>query len=110
MAGFFSLLTRLYLTAYNFTLFVGWFQVLFIVLKTLKESGHENIYNAAEKPLFFSQTAAVLEVFWPGAVSTNSNLATDRFQVVPGVGYIMEFPRDSDSCARYLPINQLVHH
>ncbi|KAL2349020.1 hypothetical protein Fmac_003020 [Flemingia macrophylla] len=61
MAGFFSLLRRLYLTAYNFTLFVGWFQVLFTVLKTLKESGHENVYHAAEKPLLFAQTAAVLE-------------------------------------------------
>ena len=39
------------------------FQVLFTVLKTLKESGHENLYRAAEKPLLFSQTAAVLEVF-----------------------------------------------
>ncbi|KAH1260177.1 Very-long-chain (3R)-3-hydroxyacyl-CoA dehydratase PASTICCINO 2A [Glycine soja] len=62
MAGFFSLLRRLYLTAYNFTLFVGWFQVLYIVLKTLKESGHESIYHAAEKPLLFAQTAAVLEI------------------------------------------------
>ncbi|QCD90705.1 3-hydroxy acyl-CoA dehydratase [Vigna unguiculata] len=62
MAGFFSLLRRVYLTAYNFTLFIGWFQVLFTVLKTLKESGHENLYRAAEKPLLFSQTAAVLEI------------------------------------------------
>ncbi|XP_020218075.1 very-long-chain (3R)-3-hydroxyacyl-CoA dehydratase PASTICCINO 2A [Cajanus cajan] len=62
MAGFFSLLRRLYLTAYNFTLLVGWFQVLYIVLRTLKESGHENIYRAAEKPLLFAQTAAVLEI------------------------------------------------
>ncbi|OIV93035.1 hypothetical protein TanjilG_20697, partial [Lupinus angustifolius] len=30
-------------------------------LKTLKESGHENVYNATEKPLLFAQTAAVLE-------------------------------------------------
>ncbi|TKY69950.1 Very-long-chain (3R)-3-hydroxyacyl-CoA dehydratase PASTICCINO 2A [Spatholobus suberectus] len=62
MAGFFSLLRRLYLTAYNLTLFVGWLQVLYIVLKTLKELGHENIYHAAEKPLLFAQTAAVLEI------------------------------------------------
>ncbi|RDY06328.1 Very-long-chain (3R)-3-hydroxyacyl-CoA dehydratase PASTICCINO 2A, partial [Mucuna pruriens] len=63
MAGFFSLLRRLYLTAYNFTLFVGWYYSLSISL-TLKESGHGNIYHAAEKPLLFAQTAAVLEVFW----------------------------------------------
>lgn len=62
MAGFFSLLKRLYLITYNFTLFVGWFQVLYMVLKTLKESGHESIYHAAEKPLLFAQTAAVLEI------------------------------------------------
>ncbi|XP_061367737.1 very-long-chain (3R)-3-hydroxyacyl-CoA dehydratase PASTICCINO 2A-like [Gastrolobium bilobum] len=62
MAGFFSLLRRLYLTAYNWTVFFGWSRVLYIVLKTLKESGHENVYNAAEKPLLFAQTAAVLEI------------------------------------------------
>ncbi|KAG5062129.1 hypothetical protein JHK85_003312 [Glycine max] len=101
MAGFFSLLRRLYLTAYNFTLFVGWFQVLYIVLKTLKESGHESIYHAAEKPLLFAQTAAVLEQR-AGAVSSNSNLATDRFEVVAGLGNLVEFPCDSDSCALYL--------
>ncbi|KAF1873297.1 hypothetical protein Lal_00027335 [Lupinus albus] len=61
MAGFSSLLRRLYLTAYNWIVFVGWVQVLYHVLKTLKESGHENVYNAAQKPLLFAQTAAVLE-------------------------------------------------
>ncbi|WVZ10976.1 hypothetical protein V8G54_015506 [Vigna mungo] len=98
MAGFFSLLRRVYLTAYNYTLFAGWFLVLFTVLKTLKESGHENLYIAAEKPLFFSQTAAVLEILHglvgeSGAVSSNSNLAADRFKVVRGLGHFMEFPR-----------------
>ena len=41
------------------------FQVLYLVLKTLKESGHEHVYNAAERPLLFAQTAAVLEVLAP---------------------------------------------
>ncbi|XP_061364783.1 very-long-chain (3R)-3-hydroxyacyl-CoA dehydratase PASTICCINO 2A-like isoform X2 [Gastrolobium bilobum] len=62
MAGFFSLLRRLYLSLYNWTVFFGWFQVLYLVLKTLKESGHEHVYNAAEKPLLYAQTAAVLEI------------------------------------------------
>jgi len=31
----------------------------------LNESGHEHVYDAAEKPLLFSQTAAVLEVIVP---------------------------------------------
>lgn len=38
-------------------------QVLYLSLKTLKELGHEHVYTAAEKPLLFAQTAAVLEVF-----------------------------------------------
>ncbi|MED6223329.1 Very-long-chain (3R)-3-hydroxyacyl-CoA dehydratase PASTICCINO 2A [Stylosanthes scabra] len=62
MAAFFSLLRRLYLSVYNWTVFFGWSQVLYHVLITLKESGHENVYNAAEKPLLFAQTAAVLEI------------------------------------------------
>ncbi|KAJ7953523.1 Very-long-chain (3R)-3-hydroxyacyl-CoA dehydratase [Quillaja saponaria] len=62
MASFLSLLRRFYLTVYNWTLFAGWFQVLYLVLKTLNESSHENVYNAAEKPLLLAQTAAVLEI------------------------------------------------
>lgn len=38
-------------------------RVLYIVLKTLMELGHEHVYSAVEKPLLVSQTAAVLEVF-----------------------------------------------
>ncbi|ESW28471.1 hypothetical protein PHAVU_003G289100 [Phaseolus vulgaris] len=62
MAGFFSLLRRLYLSLYNWTVLFGWCQVLYFVLKTLNESGHEHVYEAAEKPLLFAQTAAVLEI------------------------------------------------
>ncbi|KAG5017141.1 hypothetical protein AAZX31_08G270700 [Glycine max] len=62
MAGFFSLLRRLYLSLYNWTVLFGWCQVLYFVLKTLNESGHQYVYNAAEKPLLYAQTAAVLEI------------------------------------------------
>ncbi|CAJ1940247.1 unnamed protein product [Sphenostylis stenocarpa] len=62
MAGFFSILRRLYLSLYNWTVLFGWCQVLYFVLKTLNDSGHQHVYNAAEKPLLFAQTAAVLEI------------------------------------------------
>lgn len=62
MAGFFSVLRRLYLSVYNWTVCFGWVQVLYLVLKTLKESGHEHVYDAAERPMLFAQTAAVLEI------------------------------------------------
>ncbi|KAJ0096348.1 hypothetical protein Patl1_28320 [Pistacia atlantica] len=54
MAAFLSILRRLYLVVYNWTVFVGW--------QTLKDSGHEHVYNAVEKPLQLAQTAAVLEI------------------------------------------------
>lgn len=57
-----SLLRRLYLTAYNWTVFAGWAQVLYLALKTLNESGHEDVYKAVERPLQLAQTAAVLEI------------------------------------------------
>ncbi|KAF8377380.1 hypothetical protein HHK36_030757 [Tetracentron sinense] len=38
------------------------FQVLYIALRTLKESGHEQVYDAVERPLQLAQTAAVLEI------------------------------------------------
>ncbi|MFS7954680.1 putative very-long-chain (3R)-3-hydroxyacyl-CoA dehydratase [Helianthus anomalus] len=39
------------------------FQVLFLTLKTLKESGHAHVYSNIQKPLLFAQTAAFLEVW-----------------------------------------------
>ncbi|GMI65965.1 PEPINO, PASTICCINO 2 [Hibiscus trionum] len=63
MASIFTVLRRLCLSIYNWILFIGWFQVLFLTLKTLKESGHEHIYSAVEIPLLLAQSAAVLEVF-----------------------------------------------
>ncbi|KAK8709968.1 hypothetical protein V6N13_145313 [Hibiscus sabdariffa] len=62
MASAFTVLRRLYLSVYNWIVFIGWFQVLFLALKTLKESGHEQLYNAVEKPLLLAQSAAVLEI------------------------------------------------
>ncbi|XP_021274075.1 very-long-chain (3R)-3-hydroxyacyl-CoA dehydratase PASTICCINO 2 [Herrania umbratica] len=62
MACFLTGLRRIYLSIYNWTVFIGWFQVLFLALKTLKESGHEHVYNAVEKPLLLSQSAAALEI------------------------------------------------
>ena len=38
-------------------------QVLYFAVKTLRESSHEHVYDAVEKPLQLAQTAAVLEVF-----------------------------------------------
>ncbi|GMJ04022.1 PEPINO, PASTICCINO 2 [Hibiscus trionum] len=62
MASALTVLRRLYLSIYNWIVFIGWSQVLFLALKTLKESGHEHVYNAVEKPLLLAQSAAVLEI------------------------------------------------
>ncbi|WZZ91661.1 very-long-chain (3R)-3-hydroxyacyl-CoA dehydratase PASTICCINO 2-like [Brassica napus] len=63
MATFLSIIRRVYLTLYNWIVFAGWAQVLYFAVKTLKETGHENVYDAVEKPLQLAQTAAVLEIF-----------------------------------------------
>ncbi|CAN1275207.1 Very-long-chain (3R)-3-hydroxyacyl-CoA dehydratase PASTICCINO 2 [Linum perenne] len=62
MAGFLSVLRRIYLSVYNWAVFIGWAQVLFLAVKTLRESGYEHVYSAVEKPLHLAQTAAVLEI------------------------------------------------
>ncbi|KAM6563947.1 hypothetical protein CsatB_023945 [Cannabis sativa] len=62
MAGFPSLLRRVYLTLYNWTVFAGWLQVLYFAVITLKDSGHQNVYNAVQRPLQLAQSAAVLEI------------------------------------------------
>ncbi|XP_008784525.2 very-long-chain (3R)-3-hydroxyacyl-CoA dehydratase PASTICCINO 2A [Phoenix dactylifera] len=63
MAGFLSIVKRIYLSIYNWTVFVGWVQVLYFALKALKESGHTAVYDAVERPLQLAQTAAVMEIF-----------------------------------------------
>ncbi|XP_015890567.3 very-long-chain (3R)-3-hydroxyacyl-CoA dehydratase PASTICCINO 2A isoform X2 [Ziziphus jujuba] len=62
MAGFLSSVRRLYLTLYNWTVFLGWVQVLYLAVTTLKESGHQQVYNAVARPLQLAQSAAVLEI------------------------------------------------
>ncbi|EXC14618.1 hypothetical protein L484_008537 [Morus notabilis] len=62
MEGSCSLIRRVYLTLYNWAALVGWFQVLYLAVKTLKESGHEGVYDAVERPLLLAQSAAVLEI------------------------------------------------
>ncbi|KAB2597523.1 very-long-chain (3R)-3-hydroxyacyl-CoA dehydratase PASTICCINO 2A [Pyrus ussuriensis x Pyrus communis] len=62
MAVVLSALRRLYLSLYNWTVFLGWFQVLYLALKTLNESGHQHVYSAVERPLLLAQSAAVLEI------------------------------------------------
>ncbi|KAH0996065.1 hypothetical protein GBA52_019929 [Prunus armeniaca] len=62
MAGALSALRRLYLSLYNWTVFFGWLQVLYLALKTLNESGHQHVYKAVERPLLLAQSAAVLEL------------------------------------------------
>lgn len=62
MARILSLFRRLYLTIYNWAVFLGWSQVLFLAVKTLQDSGHEHVYIAVERPLQLAQTAAVLEI------------------------------------------------
>ncbi|KAK9949394.1 hypothetical protein M0R45_004918 [Rubus argutus] len=62
MAGGLCALRRLYLSVYNWTVFIGWFQVLCLVIKTLKESGHRQVYNAVERPFLLAQSAAGLEI------------------------------------------------
>ncbi|BBH05794.1 hypothetical protein Prudu_017285 [Prunus dulcis] len=75
MAGALSALRRLYLSLYNWTVFLGWYplqqslfssdhyNVLYLALKTLNESGHQHVYKAVERPLLLAQSAAVLEVW-----------------------------------------------
>lgn len=62
MAGFPSTLKRIYLSLYNWTVFIGWAQVLYFAVVTLKESGHEHVYDAVERPLQLAQTAAFMEI------------------------------------------------
>ncbi|XP_022896005.1 very-long-chain (3R)-3-hydroxyacyl-CoA dehydratase PASTICCINO 2A-like [Olea europaea var. sylvestris] len=62
MAGFFSNFRRSYLTIYNWTVFIGWLQVFYLSVMTLKQSGHEHVYATVEKPLLWAQSAAVFEI------------------------------------------------
>ncbi|XP_075493961.1 very-long-chain (3R)-3-hydroxyacyl-CoA dehydratase PASTICCINO 2-like [Primulina tabacum] len=62
MAGIHAAARRVYLTLYNWILFSGWLQVLYLSLITLKKSGHQSVYSAVETPLLLAQSAAVIEI------------------------------------------------
>ncbi|KAL0334713.1 UNVERIFIED_CONTAM: Very-long-chain (3R)-3-hydroxyacyl-CoA dehydratase PASTICCINO 2 [Sesamum calycinum] len=62
MAGIFSSIRRIYLVLYNWIVFLGWVQVFYLAVKTLRESGHQSVYAAVEKPLILAQSAAILEI------------------------------------------------
>ncbi|XP_035538671.1 very-long-chain (3R)-3-hydroxyacyl-CoA dehydratase PASTICCINO 2A-like [Juglans regia] len=61
-AQFLLLLRRLYLTLYNWTVLFGWLKVLYLAVQTLRESGHEHVYDAVQRTLQLAQTAALLEI------------------------------------------------
>ena len=62
MAGFYSGLRRLYLVIYNWVVFIGWVQVLYFAVNTLRESSPAVVYDVVEKLLQLEQTVAVLEI------------------------------------------------
>lgn len=62
MAGVGSAVRRLYLSVYNWVVFVGWAQVLYYAVTALLAGGHEGVYAAVERPLQLAQTAAVMEI------------------------------------------------
>ncbi|KAL6847906.1 hypothetical protein ACP4OV_022034 [Aristida adscensionis] len=97
MAGVASAVRRLYLAAYNWVVFYGWAQVLYYAVMALRESGHEAVYDAVQRPLQFAQTAAIMEnSTWDcrfGKVSNQCNSATDWVKAIPYMGDPMELPR-----------------
>ncbi|KAJ7565092.1 hypothetical protein O6H91_02G047700 [Diphasiastrum complanatum] len=56
-------LRTLYLASYNWILFFGWLQTLYLALSALKKTGFTSVYAAVEKPLQVWQTSALLEIF-----------------------------------------------
>ncbi|WVZ72273.1 hypothetical protein U9M48_020760 [Paspalum notatum var. saurae] len=62
MAGVGSAVRRLYLSVYNWVVFFGWAQVLYYAVLALRETGHEAVYAAVERPLQLAQTAAIMEI------------------------------------------------
>lgn len=96
MAGVFSSLRRIYLVFYNWILFFGWFQVFYLAVKTLTESGHESVYAAVEKPLILAQSAALLEIIHSLAGIVRSPVTATLPQVASRIyvtwGILHSFP------------------
>ncbi|XP_062187792.1 very-long-chain (3R)-3-hydroxyacyl-CoA dehydratase PASTICCINO 2A [Phragmites australis] len=62
MAGVRLVVQRVYLSIYNWVIFLGWAQVLYYATLALLGSNHETVYAAVEQPLLFAQTAALMEI------------------------------------------------
>ncbi|BAD61104.1 tyrosine phosphatase -like [Oryza sativa Japonica Group] len=74
MAADGSMVRRLYLSIYNWVAFIGWAQVLCYMTLALLDKGHEAVYAAIERPLLFTQTAAILEVLTQSYIFVTSLL------------------------------------
>lgn len=57
-----SVLRRLYLSVYNWIVFIRWVQVSWSMILALLEKRYEAVYAAVEQHLLFAQTAAIMEV------------------------------------------------
>uniref|UniRef100_A0A0E0MRD8 Very-long-chain (3R)-3-hydroxyacyl-CoA dehydratase n=1 Tax=Oryza rufipogon TaxID=4529 RepID=A0A0E0MRD8_ORYRU len=60
--GMASVLRRLYLSVYNWIVFIGWVQVSWSMILALLEKRYEAVYAAVEQHLLFAQTAAIMEI------------------------------------------------
>ncbi|CAM6100790.1 unnamed protein product [Calypogeia fissa] len=58
-----SPLRWLYLSTYNWVLFGGWCQILYLAIDAISKEGPKSVYAAVEKPLQIWQTAALFEIF-----------------------------------------------
>ncbi|XP_052162767.1 very-long-chain (3R)-3-hydroxyacyl-CoA dehydratase PASTICCINO 2A-like isoform X1 [Oryza glaberrima] len=62
MAGNASGVRRLYLSLYNWIVFIGWVQVSWFMILALLKNGYDAVYAAVEQHLLFAQTAAIMEI------------------------------------------------
>uniref|UniRef100_I1NK93 Uncharacterized protein n=1 Tax=Oryza glaberrima TaxID=4538 RepID=I1NK93_ORYGL len=63
MAGNASGVRRLYLSLYNWIVFIGWVQVSWFMILALLKNGYDAVYAAVEQHLLFAQTAAIMELY-----------------------------------------------
>ncbi|XP_015696228.1 very-long-chain (3R)-3-hydroxyacyl-CoA dehydratase PASTICCINO 2A-like [Oryza brachyantha] len=90
MAADDSVMRSLYLSAYNWVVFIGWVQVFCYMTLELLVNGHEGVYAAIERPLLFAQTAAIMEILCSILVSSTLPQITGRLFITWGI--LWSFP------------------
>ncbi|XP_034943474.1 very-long-chain (3R)-3-hydroxyacyl-CoA dehydratase 2 [Chelonus insularis] len=105
-----SVISKIYLIVYNFTLVIGWSYILCLLTRyyITNDFKNQSLWDTVQKNLFIFQNAAALEIFHAAFGLVRSNPVITTFQVLSRVmvvcGVLLATPSSAAAASIGLPI------